>query len=179
MSEKLLKLLKRMPPSPDEETFNRLARELTRSGYPIPEKDRGICPFCTGMGTCEVSGPVEEDIALNDPLEEWRPPQTYRASLPTGSFVEVLPAASFPRPTLSPPPENWRERLENWRIVAELSRGYSHIAVDDHCYVLLNGGRMSAWWFREALDILRTLPENPEGAQQIEIVIPEEGGNEA
>lgn len=41
--------------------------------------------------------------------------------------------------------------------------GISHITLDDHCYVLINGSadrpfRTSAWWYREAVEALRTLP---------------------
>ena len=41
--------------------------------------------------------------------------------------------------------------------------GISHIILDDHCYVLLNGSEnepfgMSAWWYKEAVEALRTLP---------------------
>jgi hypothetical protein len=57
-----------------------------------------------------------------------------------------------------------KDGTEGWRIVAELNNGFSHIAVDDHCYVLLNGGELSPWWFREALDVLRTLPKDPDEA---------------
>lgn len=48
-----------------------------------------------------------------------------------------------------------------WRVVCELNDGYSHIAVDDGCYVLLNGGKPSAWWFPEALQALKGLPADP------------------
>ena len=41
--------------------------------------------------------------------------------------------------------------------------GVSHIIVDDHCYVLVNGSNdrpfnMVAWWYREAVAALRQLP---------------------
>jgi len=45
--------------------------------------------------------------------------------------------------------------------------GKSHFIVDDHCYVLLNGGArtdgryvMSEWIYSEAFEVLKTLP-NP------------------
>ena len=42
--------------------------------------------------------------------------------------------------------------------------GVSHIIVDDHCYVLVNGGSERAFatvqhWYREAVAALRTLPD--------------------
>lgn len=41
--------------------------------------------------------------------------------------------------------------------------GVSHIIVDDHCYVLVNGSddrpfSMVAWWYREAVAALQQLP---------------------
>lgn len=43
------------------------------------------------------------------------------------------------------------------------SGGVSHIAIDDHCYILLNGSkdrpfRISSWWYKEAVKALRKLP---------------------
>ena len=45
------------------------------------------------------------------------------------------------------------------------SGGISHIIVDDHCYVLINGSatrsfRSTKHWYSEAVEALRTLP-NP------------------
>jgi len=62
---------------------------------------------------------------------------------------------------------SWTKKLESQRIVAEFNKGYSHIAVDDHCYVLLNGGEPSHWLFKEALQVLRRLPENPDDAWKL------------
>jgi len=41
--------------------------------------------------------------------------------------------------------------------------GISHIIVDDHCYVLVNGAtdrpfQMTSWWYQEAVSVLHTLP---------------------
>lgn len=41
--------------------------------------------------------------------------------------------------------------------------GVSHIIIDDHCYVLLNGSYDRKWmptnhWFSEAVEALKTLP---------------------
>lgn len=41
--------------------------------------------------------------------------------------------------------------------------GISHIAIDDHCYVLYNGAigeqfRMSSWWYPEAAAAMKQLP---------------------
>jgi len=38
--------------------------------------------------------------------------------------------------------------------------GVYHIVNDDHCYVLINGakGIVTSWWFREAVDALKSLP---------------------
>ena len=41
--------------------------------------------------------------------------------------------------------------------------GVSHIIVDDHCYVLVNGGDGRGFtkvkhWYREAVEALKTLP---------------------
>jgi hypothetical protein len=64
------------------------------------------------------------------------------------------------------------------KTVAYLNNGNSKICVDDHCYVLLNriGGidgvnevwRYSSHIFKEALAALRTLPENPDDALEVE-----------
>ena len=49
--------------------------------------------------------------------------------------------------------------------VAKLNKGYSHIIVDDNCWVIVNGedgqAGNSAWIFEEALDALKQLPSNP------------------
>lgn len=61
--------------------------------------------------------------------------------------------------------------------IATLNDGYTDIIVDDGCYVIVNGGihehadpnkkgrgKFSAWIFKEALVVLKTLPENPNDA---------------
>lgn len=49
--------------------------------------------------------------------------------------------------------------------ITTFNKGYSHIIVDDGCYVIVNGdpGKLgsSAWIFREALEVLKTLPIDP------------------
>jgi hypothetical protein len=51
-------------------------------------------------------------------------------------------------------------------IVASFNKGYSHIGVDDKCWVLYNGHpgelKSSRWIFPEAKDVLDTLPRSPE-----------------
>jgi len=36
--------------------------------------------------------------------------------------------------------------------------GVSHIIVDDHCYVLVNGNNTVKHWYHEAVAVLKTLP---------------------
>jgi hypothetical protein len=45
--------------------------------------------------------------------------------------------------------------------VVEFNNGYSHIVVDDGCWVVVNGGMFASWIFPKALDILKKLPSNP------------------
>lgn len=51
--------------------------------------------------------------------------------------------------------------------------GVSHVCVDDHCYVLFNGGRhtggrfrSTAHWYREAVAALMSLPADPDEARR-------------
>ena len=59
--------------------------------------------------------------------------------------------------------------------VAEFNDGCSHIIVDDGCYIIVNGEKFSPWIFREALAVLKTLPENP---KDIEIELAKTEGKE-
>jgi hypothetical protein len=56
------------------------------------------------------------------------------------------------------------------RTVSVFNNDNSVIVVDDHCYVIKNrkdsGWGISAWIFKEALSVLRTLPENPDDATE-------------
>lgn len=76
----------------------------------------------------------------------------------------------------------WPHRLEQWyadhdkgwdlesiaeSAVAEFNNGFSHFVRDDHCYVLLNGGGPSSWLFDEALDVLKSLPSDPDHARPL------------
>lgn len=58
-----------------------------------------------------------------------------------------------------------------YSTVKILNEGNSIIVVDDHCYVIRNlvdgEWRHSAWIFREALDALKELPDNPDNAVYI------------
>ena len=45
--------------------------------------------------------------------------------------------------------------------VAEFNNGYSHVVVDDHCWVVVNGGYPSAHLYREAMAVLKQLPDHP------------------
>ena len=50
-----------------------------------------------------------------------------------------------------------------WKPIVTLKDGHGgvyHIVNDDHCYVLINGakGIVTSWWFREAVDALKSLP---------------------
>ena len=51
------------------------------------------------------------------------------------------------------------------QVIVEFNNGTSIIAIDDNCYVIYNLNnnqwRMSSWIFPEALEILKTLPNNP------------------
>lgn len=50
--------------------------------------------------------------------------------------------------------------------VAELNNGYSHIMIDDGCWVIANGSNgnaeFSAWIFPEAKKVLDKLPVSPD-----------------
>jgi hypothetical protein len=55
-------------------------------------------------------------------------------------------------------------RLENGSrltSVCEFNNGYSNLCVDDSCWVVVNGGRVSAYISREAMDVLMQLPHSP------------------
>lgn len=48
--------------------------------------------------------------------------------------------------------------------------GESHIIVDDGCYVLVNGSDEHGYnavkhWYKEAVQVLKTLPDNPRDAK--------------
>ena len=45
--------------------------------------------------------------------------------------------------------------------VATFNDGYSNIIADDNCWVIVNGGKMSEWIFREAMEVLKQLPNTP------------------
>lgn len=45
--------------------------------------------------------------------------------------------------------------------VCEFSDGYSHIAVDDGCWIIVNGGKVSAYINRGAMEMLMQLPHSP------------------
>lgn len=62
------------------------------------------------------------------------------------------------------------------RTVAVLNNGNTVIVVDDHCYVIRNlkcddTWGWSAWIFKEALVVIKTLPENPDEALCIDMDI--------
>lgn len=50
--------------------------------------------------------------------------------------------------------------------IAQFNEGFSHICVDDHCYILVNGmdGNYTPvyHWFPEAVRILKILPDTPD-----------------
>lgn len=58
--------------------------------------------------------------------------------------------------------------------VAILNDGNTVITLDDHCYCIQNwnGERWgySAWIFQEALEVLKTLPGNPNMAKPINML---------
>lgn len=49
--------------------------------------------------------------------------------------------------------------------IAEFNEGFSHICVDDHCYILVNGidGNHEPvyHWHEEAVSVLKKLPDTP------------------
>lgn len=53
-------------------------------------------------------------------------------------------------------------------VVAILNDGNSVIVRDDHCYAIRNlidgEWKWSAWIFKEALEVIKNLPENPDNA---------------
>lgn len=57
------------------------------------------------------------------------------------------------------------------RTVAIFNDGHSVFTVDDHCYVLKNrhGSKwlQSSWIFKEAIQKLKELPENPDDAKDL------------
>lgn len=57
------------------------------------------------------------------------------------------------------------------QTVAIFNDGFSVIVVDDHCYCVKNrkddDWAFSAWIFREAIDALRDLPDDPDEAKPI------------
>ena len=57
--------------------------------------------------------------------------------------------------------------------VATCNEGNTAIVVDDHCYAIRNwNGKewgFSAWIFREALEVIKTLPDNPDDALKNEV----------
>lgn len=46
-------------------------------------------------------------------------------------------------------------------IVAEFNDGYSHIGIDDNCWVVFNGGQPTYHLFPEAVEALQRLPYSP------------------
>lgn len=54
------------------------------------------------------------------------------------------------------------KEVGNYITVAEFNNGFSHIAIDDHCYLLLNDKKPSYHIFDEALEVLKQLPNNPD-----------------
>jgi len=44
---------------------------------------------------------------------------------------------------------------------AQFNNGYSYIIIDDGCYQIVNGNAVSSWIFREAIAVIKDLPENP------------------
>ncbi len=45
--------------------------------------------------------------------------------------------------------------------VAQFNKGYSHIVVDDGCWIIMNGRETSSWIFDEAVQVLKQLPNSP------------------
>lgn len=45
--------------------------------------------------------------------------------------------------------------------VCEFNNNYSHIAVDDGCWVIVNGDKVSPHIFRGAMEVLMQLPHSP------------------
>jgi len=61
--------------------------------------------------------------------------------------------------------------MSNENVVAILNDGYSRIVVDDSCYVIKNGEKYSSWIFKEALDVLKLLPNDPNVALRDKILV--------
>jgi len=57
------------------------------------------------------------------------------------------------------------KRVNGISTVCQFNDGYSHIGIDDHCWLVLNGGKKSAWIFPEAVAILKALPSSPDEYQ--------------
>jgi len=61
---------------------------------------------------------------------------------------------------------------EHVKTVAILNNGNSVITVDDRCYVIRNWNGeewvATPWIYKEALNILKDLPDNPDDAERIE-----------
>ena len=77
-----------------------------------------------------------------------------------GEKVEVIAVATI-APEVNP---------DNFSDIGELKKeikktGTSHIAVDDHCYVLYNNGGISSHMFKEAIQVIKNLPLNPDDAK--------------
>ena len=49
-------------------------------------------------------------------------------------------------------------QVKGFITVCVFNNGYSHIAVDDHCWVILNGGKPTFWIFDQAAFLLKQLP---------------------
>ena len=49
----------------------------------------------------------------------------------------------------------------NATSVAIFNDGYSHIIVDDNCWLIVNGDGISSWIFDEAMEVLKQLPNKP------------------
>jgi len=45
--------------------------------------------------------------------------------------------------------------------------GVSHIIIDDHCYVLVNGNGTSEYWYTEAVGAMHNLPIDPRDLEPI------------
>ena len=63
--------------------------------------------------------------------------------------------------------------LKNGELVqyyAEFNKGYSHIIIDDGCWVIVNGedgtAAIYAWIYPEAMENLKLLPNNPKDYKQ-------------
>jgi len=66
------------------------------------------------------------------------------------------------------------------RTVSVLNNGNTAIVTDDHCYAVRNLGAdgkwgWSAWIFKEALDVLKTLPDNPDEALYANVLMLDDG----